>query len=236
MNITVKKNTDTLAAVAPVDLQFHLSEEMDSGSISYYKTESYTSGVAAALAKYSVAVGAISADFVGVDSKAFVRWTDKANGTALFKHNVELTEPTKLFQGVLVDGFAVTQPNPPTKTLYSVLKRVLDHTPFDNPTYSITTDTKVVKVLQGTICPQFKWNTQSTLWEVLKDIGTVIDALPRLVANTQGDFKVITYDFINENETAVLDVFKGGTVWGENINESEYNSELSAVVENLQEE
>lgn len=236
MNITVKRGTAQLAAIVPVDMQLHLSEQLDGGSASYYKTEPKTQGVNTPLDKYSIAIDTLTADYVGIDKRAFVKWANKTTGTAIYKHTVELTEPTKLLQGVLIDGFAVTQPDPPTKTLLQVLQRILASTPFDNPIYSVDMITKEATALSLTISPQFRWNTQSTLFEVLKDIGAVIGALPRLVADDNGDFTLIRYEFINDSETSVTDWIDGATAFGESVSEEDYNSALSAVVENLQEE
>lgn len=242
MNIIVKRGTETLKAVAPVDIQLHLGEELDSGTVEYYSKETLhtTDNIEKALAQYSVMIGAVTYYFIGVESRALVKILTKpvlgVGGEGLYKTSVSLVEPTKLLQGVMADGFAVTQPDPPTKTLHDVVTRVLAHTPFDNPTYSLTTDTTVVNVLKATISPEFRWNTQTTLYEILKDIGTVIDALPRLTKGINGDFTVVTYDFINaDGNTATIETGAENAI-GESISESDYNSALSAVVENLQEE
>lgn len=242
MNITVKRGTEVLNAVAPVDLQIHRGEEMDSGTIEYYSIEQtqIIDNIEKALAQYSVTIGTKTYDFIGVESRALVKITEKSvlglTDKGLYKSSVSLVEPTKLLQGVMVDGFAVTQPDPPTKTLHDVITRVLAHTPFDNPTYSLTADTTVVNILKATISPEFRWNTQTTLYEVLKDIGSVVDALPRLTKGTSGDFTVVTYDFINADGKAATLVTGAENAQGESIAESDYNSALSAVVENLQEE
>lgn len=233
MNITVKRGTAQLDAVVPVDIQLRLNEQLDGGTASFYVTELINKSVNKPLDKYTVTIGDKSYDFVGFDQRAFVR--KKTASTAVYKHTVKLTEPTKLLQGVLVDGFAVTQPDPPTKTLKDVVNRVLANTPWGLRVYYLTADTTVVSILENTMSPQFKWNTQTTLFEVLCDVGAVIDAIPRLVADVDGNFNTVTFDFVNESGTQV-EALDEATEYGATVEETQYNTALSAVVENLQEE
>lgn len=95
----------------------------------------------------------------------------------------------------------------------------------------------MILVLNNTVAPQFKWNTQTSLWECLVQIGAVIDAIPRLIRATNGQFIVVTFSFVNVYATEVNAIYDGATnVVGENVEEGQYNTAFSAIVENLMEE
>lgn len=247
MNITIKRGSETLHGIVPVDLQWRLNEQLDGGTANYIKTEDKALGANTPLDKYSVTIDNETFEFVGMDS--FAVWkrqrasrTDESGNVSFYtaeirKHQIALTEPTKLLQGVMIDGFQVTQPNPPTKTLKDVVTRVLKYSPFDGQRFYLTTDTTIVGVLAATISPEFRWNTQTTLFEVLQDIGAVINAIPRLVSGANGEFTVVTYDFVDDYGTAVTDLSDGFTTdTGNSVDGDQYSSELTAVVENLTEE
>lgn len=247
MNITIKRGSETLHGIVPLDLRWRLNEQLDGGTANYIKTEDKALGANTPLDKYSVTIDNETFEFVGMDS--FAVWkrqkasrTDESGNVSFYiaeirKHQLALTEPTKLLQGVMIDGFQVTQPNPPTKTLKDVVTRVLKYSPFDGQRFYLTTDTTIVSVLTATISPEFRWNTQTTLFEVLQDIGAVINAIPRLVSGTNGEFTVVTYDFVDDYGTAVTDLADGFTTdTGNSVDGDQYNSELTAVVENLTEE
>lgn len=247
MDITIKRGNETLHGIVPVDLQWRLNEQLDGGTANYIKTENKDIGVNTPLDKYSVTIDNETFEFVGMDSYAVwkrksVAQTDESGNVSFYtaeirKHQVALTEPTKLLQGVMIDGFQVTQPNPPTKTLKDVVTRVLKYSPFDGQRFYLTTDTTIVGVLAATISPEFRWNTQTTLFEVLQDIGAVINAIPRLVSGSNGEFTVVTYDFVDDYGTAATDLSDGFTTdTGNSVDGDQYNSELTAVVENLTEE
>lgn len=247
MDITIKRGNETLHGIVPVDLQWRLNEQLDGGTANYIKTEDKALGANTPLDKYSVTIDNETFEFVGMDSYAVwkrksVAQTDESGNVSFYtaeirKHQIALTEPTKLLQGVMIDGFQVTQPNPPTKTLKDVVTRVLKYSPFDGQRFYLTTDATIVGVLAATISPEFRWNTQTTLFEVLQDIGAVINAIPRLVSGANGEFTVVTYDFVDDYGTAVTDLADGFTTdTGNSVDGDQYNSELTAVVENLTEE
>lgn len=156
----------------------------------------------------------------------------------VYLHEVSLTEPSKLLQGVMIDGFGVTQPEDETKrkTLYYVVNRLLAVTPFDGQRFTLTNKASVIGVLKSVKSPEFKWNTQTTLWECLLQIGAVIDAVPRLVMDNRGKYTVVTFDFVNAFGNKADNISDQWTnAEGQNINEGLYNTALSAVVENLRE-
>lgn len=247
MDITIKRGNEILHGIVPLDLQWRLNEQLDGGTANYLKIENKDIGVNTPLDKYSVTIDNETFEFVGMDSYAVwkrksMAQTDESGNVSFYtaeirKHKIALTEPTKLLQGVMIDGFQVTQPNPPTKTLKDVVTRVLKYSPFDGQRFYLTTDTTIVGVLAATISPEFRWNTQTTLFEVLQDIGAVINAIPRLVSGANGEFTVVTYDFVDDYGTAVTDLSDGFTTdTGNSVDGDQYNSELTAVVENLTEE
>lgn len=163
---------------------------------------------------------------------------ERAHNQSIYSHQVALTEPSKLLQGVMIDGFGVSQPEDyaSRKTLYDVVNRLLAVTPFDGQRFTLTKDVTVEKALKAVKSPEFKWNTQTTLWECLLQVGAVIDAMPRLVADSDDNYTVITFDFVNASVGEVNWIDDGLTnALGENVNESQYNTALSAIVENLRE-
>ena len=139
----------------------------------------------------------------------------------------------------MIDGFGVSQPETydDRQTLFDSVNRFLTFTTFDGKRFSLTADTNVINVLKSVKSPEFKWNTQTTLWECLLQAGAVVDAIPRLVADSNGDYTVVTFDFVNSYTNEVISISDTWTnVEGENLEENQYNTALSSVVENLREE
>nr|DAW66816.1 MAG TPA: hypothetical protein [Caudoviricetes sp.] len=229
-NVVFRHNgTVVSTAIVPVSYTRRLSEEFDNGTVTYYSTSGEMN---APIDKYEIIVSQKTYDFIGTEEVAKVK-----NG--LYKNVVYLTEPTKLLEGVLIDGFAVSQPKTENlrKTLYEVVTRLLAVTPFDESIYTLTTQAAIVGVLQATISPEFRFNTQTTLFECLMEVGAVINAFPRLTKDGNGEFTVVTFDFINEYGQAVTaSPFTDVSAYGENVDEEQYHSKLAAVVENLIEE
>lgn len=239
----LKENTaENLKAKSPIELEFLLGAEMDSGTLRYLKTETSDKGMVAPLAHYNVSVALSSSDFeifwfAGTDSRALVMSED--GGQGIYAHEVALVEPSKILEGVLIDGVGVTQPEAVAErdSLYDVVTRLLGTVPFDyaqnaTPLYKLTVENKVVNALQATQSPQFKWNTQTTLWECLVQIAAVIDAIPRLTES--GNYTVITFDFINafDNEVDAIGTYTTNAT-GENVSEGQYNTRLRSIVENV---
>lgn len=332
INITLKESNRKVDfsknIKAPIEINQQLDMSLDSGTLSYLVTEPDDKGLNEALAGYSISAGNTSFDFVGVDSRALV--TRKHGGQSLYSHQVSLTEPSKLLQGVMIDGFGVTQPEvitykdvtkivsqdslihsmanlnrykhwasgriaicenckeivsiegsiaattpkvfydnqsgdlvwdvmwfdsessyshtftvtitytysfPQANTLENVVERLLKVMPFDGQRFKLTkADVAVRRALHKVIAPEFKWNTQTTLWECLLQVGAVIDAMPRLVADNEGNYTVITFDFVNASVGEVNWIDDSLTnALGEDVDERQYNTALSAIVENLRE-
>lgn len=316
---------------APITIEERIDTSLDGGTLTYLRTERDDKGLNEALAGYSVKIAGETFEFVGMDSRALLRREE--NGQSIYKHQVSLTEPSKLLQGVLIDGFGVTRPEdviassgtrtvsqnsaiqtiasgsryihraegvitvtaadddfteiasvegsianttptayydeetgeiawsvqwydgvsdytqpytvtvtytynyaPNASTLEDVVERLLAVNPLDTPIFTLTTATAVRAALKSIIAPEFKWNTQTTLWECLLQIGAVIDAIPRLTADDNGNYTVVTFDFVN---AYVNEVDKISDLWtnaeGESVDESQYNTRLRSTVENLRE-
>lgn len=216
-----------------------LDRELDSGNYEYYNNDDKC--------RKPLRMVFISDDegrryFLANESVAVIR---KKN--LLCKHSVELIEPTKLLEGVLIDGFAVTQPEniDERKTLLDVIIRLLAVTPINNPRFVLkdyTTGmddsqmTEILKLLKNTIAPQFQWSAQTLLWECLCDIGDVIDCIPKLTFHN-GKFNAVTFVIVNKQTSVVESIVDKYTInSGESYNEQQYNSRMVASVANIIEE
>ena len=122
-----------------------------------------------------------------------------------FIHNLLLIEPTRRLMGILIDGMKVTQPidGNTKKTLYNIVERLLKVCSMlgenDAPEFSLTSDDKILSLLQNTESPEFAWEAETQLWECLKDIGDVINCIPRLTFNlNKTAFNVVTFDAVNK--------------------------------------
>ena len=178
--------------------------------------------------------------FLGNDSYVKVN-------SRLYEHTFNLVEPTKLLEGVKVDGFAVSQPadEAARKSLYDVLKELLAVTPlrtvqeaalertgFRKAPYVVTDDAAVVAALRGVKSPEFRWDSQTTLRECLDDIAAMIDAVPRLTANAaETAFDTITFDFVNETKSAIESMGFAGEEMG--FEESQYCSAVETQADNI---
>ena len=61
-----------------------------------------------------------------------------------------------------------------------------------------------------------------------------IDAIPRITADANGNFTEIAFDLINAYDYEVQDLYDGAdNAEGDSVEEGQYNTALSAIVENL---
>lgn len=324
----------------PITLTQRLDRELDSGSFDYLKYDvNCSDSIDAPLSNYRVTLSdgenePVTVDFIGTDSRTLLRGKFGDGNTRdtapLFRHSVMLTEPTKLLEGMLIDGFAVTQPEDQSerKSLRDVIVKLLkvasvgrlskgtskseqSHVvavsnllglregyidinteetngavgyvqitnlqsnatiinssvsitgsnsfrislrwysltnneievelsylvKFRDCKYLLTGNKKTVSLLQKTISPQFKWSTQTTLWECLCDIGSVIDAIPRLVASDENKFVYVDFDLVNDKSNEIGQLLDERTIdYGEEVDDSQFNTQLRSVVENIKEE
>lgn len=219
-------------AVYPIKINERLDDELDSGNFVFYTK---SQDIYPPFTKCKITVGDTVRYFYMNDAAAWY-------GGGFWQHTATLTEPTKILEGYFVSGLAVTQPREPSasnpaKTLYQVLQRVLAVTPLrvlgESQLFHITADSDIVALLQGVDSPEYRWGSQTTLWEVLSDIGAYIDAMPRLVPDPTDDskFNTVTFDLINEVKE-VLDAV-GYTQAAISINESQFCSALETDAENI---
>lgn len=219
-------------AVYPIKINERLDAELDSGNFVFYTK---SQDIYPPFTKCKITVGDTVRYFYMNDAAAWY-------GGGFWQHTATLTEPTKILEGYFVSGLAVTQPREPSasnpaKTLYQVLQRVLAVTPLrvsgESQPFHITADSDIVALLRGVDSPEYRWGSQTTLWEVLSDIGAYIDAMPRLVPDPTDDskFNTVTFDLINEVKE-VLDAV-GYTQAAISINESQFCSALETDAENI---
>ena len=243
----------------PITKNQRLDRELDSGDFSYLKRDTLCDDrISAPLSNYRITLSdgenaPVTVEFIGTDTRALLRGKigkgDTSDTASLFRHSVMLTEPTKLLEGVLIDGMAVTQPEDVVsrKSLYAVLKRLfmvasLVKSEMEQK-YFLADNEAVENILKNTVSPQFKWSTQTTLWECLCDIGSVIDAIPRLVMDesegfgTKGEYIIVTFDLINEMTEQMTQLLDEHTIdYGAGIVDDQYNTQLRSVLENVKEE
>ncbi|MFQ7078518.1 MAG: hypothetical protein ACLRSW_11600 [Christensenellaceae bacterium] len=121
--------------------------------------------------------------------------------------NLTLVEPTRLLMGIPIEGMKVTQPQDGTAkdSLYTVAERLLRVcrlTKGGTPQKIwLTDDEETVALLQNTDSPEFSWEAETQLWECLKDIGSVINCMPRLTvehSTASFTFDTIVFDKIND--------------------------------------
>lgn len=129
--------------------------------------------------------------------------TVEKRGAGYYIHTLELVEPTRLLMGIIIEGRKVTQAiSSEKKSLYRVLLGLLNtfetKEKGEQPKFRIAVSDKVGNLLRGTISPEFHWESGTLLWECLLDIGNVINAIPRLEADNNGDFVNLSFDLINE--------------------------------------
>lgn len=180
----------------PLTITERRDMELDDGDFIFVEYNNETSKAVEPFTLFRVTLNdgvnaPITAYFDGAGQRALLRnkWGNGANNSqkALFRHTVALTEKTKDTQGVLIDGFAVTQDENESVTLLDVVERLLAVTPVkavgdtETERYGLTDDERVLSVLRNTKAPEFKWNCQSTLWECLCEIGDTIGAVPKVM-------------------------------------------------------
>ena len=343
----------------PIVLNQRLDRELDSGEFNYLNHDDKCKDrIQAPLSNYKITLtdsddetSTQTLEFIGTDKRSLLRGkfgNGRTDDAPLFRHSVALTEPTKLLEGVLIDGFAVSQPDPDelvtvsasgslsltmssfqsgdshcwkesstngyveielphaiqsvevsvqssqsvnllavypkykrssnenadnwftvglswlssgfssltinytytyqtlaineSDSLEKVVNRLLNVTPLhkyngESQAFVLVTNEDAKKLLQNTLSPQFKWSTQTTLWECLCDIGSVIDAIPRLVADSNGEYRQVTFDLINSKTAETDEMLDDYAIdYAEEVDDRQYNTQLRSVVENIKEE
>lgn len=229
----------------PITISQRLDRELDGGDFVFLEIGTETDKIVSPLTRHRVVATdgintPMESNFIGVSQRTILRNkapTGETDGSQpIFRHNVSLTETTKLLEGVLIEGLGVTQPNTGAqKSLHDAVTRLLYLTARANSTgagrFSLTTDSDIVTLLQNTESPQFRWSPQSTLWECLLEVASVIDAIPYL-----DESEKVSFLLLNTNAIEIDDLIDEYTYsYGESVNEQQYNSKLSAIVENIKE-
>ena len=225
------KTTQTWESVKPVfPLNFiqRLDRELDSGECLFFST----SHVLPPFQMCRITVDGEQFYFYGNDS---AQWVPPPKSQ--FKHKVRLVEPTKELEGIRIDGRRVVQPlTGPQQTLLDVIEDLLFITPLrltgQTQPFVLTTDVKITEKLNSKISPEFRWGSQTTLWECLLDIGACIDAIPRLSNSSDGTgYNVITFDLVNEKKQELELLNYNGVL--ETFDEAQYCTAIESYVENL---
>lgn len=120
-------------------------------------------------------------------------------------HIFELVEPTRLLMGLTIDGRKVTQSiDGQKKSLLTVIQELtytMQLLSLDNQErkFIFYADEKQTELLRNTVSPEFTWEANTLLWEVLVDIANVINCIPRLIPNEEKTaFNTIVFENINE--------------------------------------
>lgn len=132
-------------------------------------------------------------------------------GAGYYVHTLELVEPTRELMGVLIDGIKFTQPIEGEKlSLKEALTRISkkavllpkgfgsDEVVF---LFDWNKNPSVSRILDETVSPEFHWESETSLWEVLCDVGNVINCIPRLyivAPSSSAPYKVLTFDKVND--------------------------------------
>ena len=170
-----------------------IDETLDGGNVQLIMpTKTPLNPMSAAKLKLYDETGEISEDFFLFD-------TVEKRGKNYYAHSITLCEPTRLFMGQMIDGLRITQHTDGSakKSLYSAIQRVLKNYTLkgynSSSAFTLDADTTLTNILQNTESPEFAWQAETLLFEVLCDIGNVINAIPRLKYPN-----LITFDFVNQ--------------------------------------
>ena len=187
-----------------ITADFRLDEQLDTGSVMTI-TES-----AESIPPMTHALLQISDNEENTLSMpAYCFDTVEIRGQGYCAHHLTLVEPTRLLMGILIDGMKVTRPQDGSAkdSLYTVadrLLRVCRLTKGGKPQkFWLTDDEEIVTLLKNNDSPEFAWEAETQLWECLKDIGSVINCMPRLTSANPDvylsfNFNTVTFDKIND--------------------------------------
>lgn len=190
----------TYPVYSPFSMDERLDEELDGASIvTYTKTGNKIADCTDVIVSISSDRNMKEIPFIAFDSVVKI-------SKERYRHTIELIEPTRLLMGISVDGLAVTQPIQETekkKTLLEVLQRVLNcyNTRQINDVSYFVIDEATKNLLSNITSPEFRWEEQTLLFEVLQDIADVVNCIPRLTFSIDDYggyvFNMIKFDEIN---------------------------------------
>lgn len=119
-------------------------------------------------------------------------------------HKFELVEPTKFLERFFIGGLSVTQNLPEDlRTIpYAVKKAINDINEKYGTNFYVNTD--IYLKLNQITCPEYVVTAKTTFFEFLTNyIGKKINAMPRLLGDSNGFFNEITFDYFNEIYPAI---------------------------------
>lgn len=202
LSIVQPKSFEGLKTVNYASIDERLDESLDGGEILVISAkETPYEPMSLAQLKFSDGTTNISQYFYVFD-------TVEKRGKGYYYHHITLCEVTRILMGISVDGMRITQPiTGNKKTLYNVLEKIIgNYTLFMtgewNPLQISISDGDIETLLNNTESPEFSWSAGTLLWEVLCDIGNVINAIPRAYYDSHGisaNKISITFDPVNKS-------------------------------------
>lgn len=153
----------------------------------------------------------------------------------LYQHDIAFVEASKALQGVQIDGMSVVQPleKSERKTLYDVLLRLIRNMRLrrvgEEAPYII--DPAVVPMLSAVKSPQFQWESKNLFWECLRDIGSVVNSIPKLLQDENERFRVISFLPVNDVKEILMTLGYDSSADG--ISEENTASSLYSVAQNV---
>lgn len=153
----------------------------------------------------------------------------------LYQHDIAFVEASKALQGVQIDGMSVVQPleKSERKTLYDVLLRLIRNMRLrrvgEEEPYII--DPAVVPMLSAVKSPQFQWESKNLFWECLRDIGSVVNSIPKLLQDENDRYRVISFLPVNEVKDILMTL--GYESSADGISEENTASALYSVAQNV---
>lgn len=242
----------TAKCIQPIEMFLRGDKELDGATFFYY----------AARDNEDITLAGYRVTFTDGDTVEVTTWLGFEEcakvRTGVYKVRVTLAEVSKIAEGVLLSGFAVTQDEALSKTLASELPRLLDnaYTSVRGDTssgdsevpdiFALGLSPNMLAVFQNTICPEFKFNTQTTLWEALLEFGNCVGAMPRVrfgavtvsSLKESGNRYLVDFYFVTKSAGTVTDIDEGAQVVaaGKSLDKEQYNSNLTMVAENVIEE
>ena len=153
----------------------------------------------------------------------------------LYQHDIAFVEASKALQGVQIDGMSVVQPleKSERKTLYDVLLRLIRNMRLrmvgEEEPYII--DPAVVPMLSAVKSPQFQWESKNLFWECLRDIGSVVNSIPKLLQDDNDRYRVISFLPVNDVKDILMTI--GYESAADGISEENTASALYSVAHNV---
>lgn len=146
----------------------------------------------------------------------------------LFEHTVNLIEATKILEGTTVDSRSFLKsidPNATNLTIAEVITILLKESPLRASSINPQLFTLISNERLNIEAPEFTFNAP-TLWEALSELGSYVQAIPRVV-----DYNKIDFTFLDEFEAvAQQDKFNFNI---QTRSEDQYCTELDSNVENI---